>query len=102
MTTGSTQPFRPAGTAMLPASTSSVNVRLNGGGTAILVYNATAATAFFRLGAAASLAAAPTDTPVPPGQRMLVDGGPFVTYAAAVLAAGSGELYFTVGDGDTY
>jgi len=102
MATGSTQPFRPAGTATLQASTSSGTVALNGGGTAVLVYNATAATAFFRLGAVAGLAAVMTDTPVPPGERMLVDGGPFVSYAAALLAAGAGDVYFTVGDGDTY
>jgi hypothetical protein len=102
MSTGSTQPFRPAGTATLPASTTSASVLLAGGGTTVLVYNATAATVFFRLGASASLSAAATDTPVPPGQRMLVDGGPFVSYAAVVLSSGAGNVYFTLGDGDTY
>jgi hypothetical protein len=102
MATGSTQPFRPAGTATLPASTSSGNIPLVGGGTAVLVYNAASDTAFFRLGAAAGLAASAADTPVPPGQMMLVDGGPFVRYAAAVLASGAGNVYFTIGDGDTY
>jgi hypothetical protein len=33
---------------------------------------------------------------------MLVDGGPFVTYAAAILASGAGNVYFTLGYGDTY
>jgi hypothetical protein len=33
---------------------------------------------------------------------MIVDGGPFVSHAAAVLAAGTGTVYFTLGDGDTY
>jgi hypothetical protein len=102
MATGSTQPFRPAGTVTLPASTTSANKALAGGGSAVLVYNAASATAFFRLGAASSLTASATDTPVPAGQRMLVDGGPFVTYAAAVLASGTGNVYFTLGDGDTY
>jgi hypothetical protein len=77
-------------------------VVLAGGGSAVLIYNATAATAFFRLGAAAGLTALTTDTPVPPGARMLVDGGPFVSQAAVVLSAGSGSVYFTLGDGDTY
>jgi hypothetical protein len=102
MSTGSTQPFRPAGTAALAASTTSGNLLLAGGGSAVLVYNGSGATAFFRLGAAASLTASVTDTPVPAGQRMLVDGGPFVSYAAAVLSAGTGSVYFTLGDGDTY
>ncbi len=102
MATGSTQPFRPAGTATLAASTSSANVALKGGGSAVLVYNAATATAFFQLGASSTLAASAAGTPVPPGQRMLVDGGPFVSYAAAILAAGTGTVYFTLGDGDTY
>jgi hypothetical protein len=102
MSTGSTQPFRPAGTATLAASTASANVALVGGGTAVLVYNASAATAFFKLGASSGLAAAVTDTPVPAGARMLVDGGPFVSVAAAVLSSGAGNVYFTLGDGDIY
>jgi hypothetical protein len=102
MATGSTQPFRPAGTATIAASTSSGNIALIGGGTALLVYNAASETAFFRLGASSDLAASAADTPVPPGQMMLVDGGPFIRYAAAILASGSGNLYFTIGDGDTY
>lgn len=102
MSTGSTQPFRPAGTAMVAASTTSANVSLVGGGAAVLVYNASTATAFFKLGASSGLTAAVTDTPVPAGARMLVDGGPFVGTAAAVLSGGAGNVYFTVGDGDTY
>jgi hypothetical protein len=75
---------------------------LIGGGNAVLVYNATASTAFFKLGAAADLTATVQDTPVPPGERMLVDGGPFVTYAAVILQSGTGSVYFTLGVGDMY
>lgn len=102
MATGSTQPLRPAGTLALAASTMSANGMLIGGGGAVLVYNASVATAFFRLGAAGGLVALPSDTPVPPGARMLVDGGPFVSVAAVILSAGTGTVYFTLGDGDTY
>jgi hypothetical protein len=102
MATGSTQPFRPAGTASVAASTASAAVALAGGGHAVLVYNASGATAFFRLGATSGLTAVATDTPVPAGARMLVDGGPFVSHAAALLSAGTGTVYFTLGDGDTY
>jgi hypothetical protein len=102
MSAGSTQPFRPAGTASLAASTTSASTALSGGGSAILVYNAAAAVAFFRLGAASGLAALATDMPIPPGARMLVDGGPFVSFAAAILQSGTGTVYFTIGDGDTY
>ena len=52
MSTGSTQPFRPAGTATVAASTTAQTVALVGGGNAVLVYNASGATAFFRLGGA--------------------------------------------------
>ena len=102
MATGSTQPFRPAGTVSIAASATSSAVSLKGAGSAVLVYNASAATAFFRLGAAAGLTALASDTPVPPGARMLVDGGPFVNNAAALLSTGTGAVYFTLGDGDTY
>ncbi len=102
MSTGSTQPFRPAGTVAVSASTTVSNAALVGGGHAVLVYNAAASTAFFRLGAAASLTATTADTPVPPGARMLVDAGPFVSHAAVILGTGTGNVYFTLGDGDTY
>jgi hypothetical protein len=102
MSTGANQPFRPAGTVGAAASTTVANVALAGGGAAVLVYNASSATAFFRLGAATGLTATTADTPVPPGARMLVDAGPFVSNAAVVLSAGTGTVYFTLGDGDTY
>jgi hypothetical protein len=102
MSSGSIQPFRPAGTVAATASTSATTVALSGGGQAVLVYNASSATAFFRLGAAAGIAALATDTPVPPGMRMITDAGPFVSYASVLLASGTGTVYFTLGDGDTY
>ena len=102
MATGSTQPFRPAGTASLSASTTAATVALTGGGSGVLIYNASAATAFVLLSAATGTLAAATDTPVPAGGRMLIDGGPFVSFASAVLASGTGTIYFTLGDGDTY
>lgn len=103
MSIGSTQPFRPAGTAQLAASTTSSNVLLNGGGEAVLVYNASSAVAFIQFGVGSSLQATSQDMPVPPGTRMLVHvGGPFVTAAAAALSAGTGIVYFTRGDGTVY
>ena len=102
MSTGSTQPFRPAGTAAAAASTTVATVTLNGGGGAVLIYNAATSIAFFRLGAASGLTATASDTPVPPGARMLVDAGPFVRNAAVILSSGTGTVYFTLGDGDTY
>lgn len=102
MSVGANQPFRPAGTVAALVSTTAANVPLSGGGGAVLIYNAASSTAFFRLGGASGLTATITDTPVPAGGRMLVDAGPFVSYAAVVLSSGSGTVYFTLGDGDTY
>ncbi len=102
MSTGSTQPFRPAGTASVAASTSVGSTALVGGGNAVLVYNAASGTAFVRLGGASGLTATSSDTPVPAGARMLLGGGPFVNHAAVLLGSGSGVVYFTLGDGDTY
>jgi hypothetical protein len=102
MSTGSTQPMRPSGTVSVAATTSAQTVALVGGGNAVLVYNASAATAFFRLGGKSGLSVTTADTPVPPGGRMLVGAGPFVSNVAVVLSAGTGMLYFTLGDGDTY
>lgn len=102
MASGSTQAFRPAGTVAAQASTTATNIDLSGGGQTVLVYNASTATAFFRLGGASALTVNETDTPVPAGARMMVDGGPFVTNAAVLLESGSGTVYFTRGDGDMY
>lgn len=102
MASGATQPFRPAGSVAVAASTTASNAALAGGGQAVLVYNASTAIAFFRLGGASALTATIADTPVPPGGRMLVDAGPFVTNAAVVLSTGTGTVYFTLGDGDVY
>jgi len=102
MSTGANQPFRPAGTVAAAASTTVTTVTLNGGGGAVLIYNASTAIAFFRLGGASGLTATTADTPIPAGGRMLVDAGPFVRNAAVLLSSGSGTVYFTLGDGDTY
>ncbi len=102
MATGATQPFRPAGTISVAASVTSTSGPLAGGGSTVLIFNASGSTAFVRLGATSDVTALLTDTPVPAGARMLLDAGPFVSYGAAVLSNGTGQVYFTVGDGDSY
>ena len=74
MAIGSTQPFLPAGTATLAATTSSASLTLAGSGDTVLVTNASASTAFVRFGAAASVAAGPGDTPVLANSRVLLGG----------------------------
>lgn len=103
MSMGSTQPFRPAGTVQLAASTSSANVAMSGAGEAVLIYNGTSAIAFVRFGVDNTVVASEDDTPIPPGARMLMHvGGPFVSTAAAVLSSGSGTVFFSRGDGTVY
>jgi hypothetical protein len=102
MATGATQPFRPAGTVVVSASTVAASAALSGGGSALLIYNSAPSPAFVRLGANSSLTATILDTPIPPGSRMLVDASPFVSNVAVILSDGTGLVYFTLGHGDTY
>jgi len=98
MSIGATQPFRPAGTATLAAGTASASVALAGAGGTVLVTNATNAVAFVRLGTSA-VAATLADTPVLPNSRIVLAGGGGIHYAAAILSSGSGEVFFSIGDG---
>lgn len=102
MSIGASLPFRPAGTASVAASTSAAAVALVGGGSSVLVFNAASGIAFVRFGMAGVAASAGSDLPVPPGGLMLVDAGRLATYASAVLASGSGSVFFTRGDGSVY
>ncbi len=63
MSIGSTQPFRPAGTASLIAGSSSANVPLIGGGDTLLVTNASASVAFVRVGSDNTVTATSSDPP---------------------------------------
>ena len=100
---GQNAPFRPAGTVTIAASTTSATAQLAGGGSSVLIYNESSATAFVRLGAASGLTAlAGSDYPVPAGARTVIDGGPFILYAAVVLRSGTGNVYVSLGDGAAY
>lgn len=68
----------------------------------MLVYNGSGAVAFVRFGMAGMTQATTADMPVPPGARMLVDAGRLATEASALLASGTGTVYFTRGDGSVY
>jgi hypothetical protein len=103
MPIGSTQPFRPAGTVTVACGTSSVNGSLIGAGEAVLVFNATSSVAFITFGTDLTVVATvAAGTPIPPGARLLVHAGEYALTCAAVLASGSGNLYFTRGDGTVY
>ena len=71
-----------------------------------MVTNTTAAIAYVRFGADPSVTAvnplvtaAATDMPVLPNGRVMLAVNSLITYAAVVLASGSGAILLTRGDG---
>jgi hypothetical protein len=102
MSSGATQPFRPAGTATINASTSAANALIAGHGEAVLVLNSTSGVAFIRFGTDSTVTATNADTPIPPGSRMLLHCGNIASTASVVLGSGSGSVYVTRGDGTVY
>lgn len=102
MASGASLPFRPSGTTSVAASTAAAATMLASGGSSILVFNNSGAVAFVRFGMNTTPAASTGDTPVPAGARMLLDAGTLVTHASAVLASGTGSVFFTRGDGSIY
>jgi hypothetical protein len=101
MATGSVQPLRVSGTAVVAASTTSANVQLAGAGDSVLVTNLAAAPAFVAFGTDATVTAAQASIAVPAGQRLLLSIG-LASWAAAVLASGTGNISFSRGDGSAY
>lgn len=111
MSTGSLQPFRPstrAGTVTLAAGTTAASATLpnfTAAGTmpsaeaSLLVLNTTAAVAFVRFD---GNPATPNDLPVPPGGSRLLDIGSYASNASAILASGTGNVFFTRGSGSSY
>jgi hypothetical protein len=102
MSTGSTQPFRPAVTATIAASTTPAYASIAGHGEAVLVTNTTAAVAFIRFGTDNTVVATTADTPIPPNARMLMHCGNIASTASVVLATGTGTVYVSRGDGTVY
>ena len=99
MAIGSITPFRPTGTVPLSAGTSPLAVALAGGGDSVVVTNISASLAYIRFGADPSVSASTADMPVMANSRVLLSINGLVSYAAAVLVAGSGTVLFTRGDG---
>jgi len=99
MAIGSINPFRPTGTVSLGASTTSVTVQLTGGGDTVVVTNPSTSLAYVRFGADPSVSASPVDMPVMANSRVMLSVNGLVSHVAAVLAAGTGSILFTRGDG---
>jgi hypothetical protein len=99
MAIGSITPFRPTGTVSLAANTSSATVQLAGGGDTVVVTNPTTSLAYVRFGADPSVSASPVDMPVMANSKVMLSVNGLISHAAATLAAGSGSILFTRGDG---
>lgn len=101
MTVGSVNPFKPAQTLTIAASTAAASASLPIPGDAVLIFNSTSAVAFVAVGTGA-VTATTASYPVPAGGRALIATGPYVNALSVVLSTGSGTVYATVGDGTQY
>jgi len=99
MSIGTTSPFRPTGTVSLNAGTTSASIQLAGGGESVVVTNPGTSLAYVRFGGDLSVTASSADMPVLPTSRVVLSVNSLITYAAAMLAGGSGSVLFTRGDG---
>lgn len=91
--------FTPGTTVSISASTSTGRVALpTTGNLTIRVYNGTSALAFIKFGDS-TVEAAATDTPIPAGIPCGFTPPANATHVAAILASGTGTVYFTAGSG---
>lgn len=92
-------PFAPFGTLTQAATTSSAGAALpRAKDQTCVIYNATAGIAFCKVGAGAQTATA-ADYPVPAGGHRTIQLRESDTHAAVILSTGTGNVYFSVGDG---
>ncbi len=99
MPLGSVSPFRPTGTVSITSGVTSANTALAGGGDTVVVTNPSSTLAYVRFGSDPSVAASIADMPVLPNSRLILSVNSLITYAAAVMQSGSGNIMFSRGDG---
>jgi hypothetical protein len=99
MPIGSTSPFRPSGTVGMTATTTGANIALAGGGETAVITNTSSSIAYIRFGSDPSVTATTNDMPVLPNDRIILAINNLITYASAILQAGSGTVIFSRGDG---
>lgn len=92
--------FTPAATVNVAASTTSARQTLSGAGGSLRIHNAGTTLAFVATGDSTIEAAAASSTPVPAGAVEIIGIPPGHTHAAAILASGTGTVYFTRGEGE--
>lgn len=98
MATGSVTPFNPITTVTVAASTTAAQATGLPITDSILVFNETAAVAFVIIGPGN---ASTGNTPIAAGGRQLFMGSLGST-ASVILASGTGNVYFTAGNGTAY
>lgn len=95
--------FTPVGATKKIAATSSTgNVAINDMGAVdreVRVYNNLDEVVFIKFGVGSTLTAAVTDLPIGPKATEVFSINPATTYVAAISASGSGNVYFTEGQG---
>ena len=99
MALGSTSPFRPTGSVSVAATTVSAASPLAGGGESVVVTNNSASVAFVRFGSDNTVSASSADMPVLPNSRVMLSINSLIGFVATALASGSGNVFFTRGDG---
>jgi hypothetical protein len=99
MPPGSVSPFRPTGTASLSGGSTAANVALSGGGDTVVVTNTGSALAYVRFGSDATVTASTADMPVLPSNRVILSVNSLISFASAIVPAGSGTILFSRGDG---
>lgn len=103
---GDMQAFSPAGTQSLSVSTASALLKLAYRGGAVLIANACTDYVFVKFGTDNSVTASNSsttpDTPIPGGQRMILQLPPAATYVAVITNSGSGTVFVTPGSGAFY
>jgi hypothetical protein len=98
------RPFRayPDSTKKIAASATTARTALTTppvGPTQVRVYNAGAVTAFVGFGGSSVVATLTTSIPLPAGGVEVYSTQENETYAAAITAADTADVYFTMGDG---
>jgi len=81
------------------ATTVSAASPLAGGGESVVVTNNSASVAFVRFGSDNTVSASSADMPVLPNSRVMLSINSLIGFVATALASGSGNVFFTRGDG---
>lgn len=103
MAVGSIQPFQPATTVTVSATSASSATQIAGNQESILIYNASGSVAFVAVGTDSTTAATVAASfPVPAGASRMITVGSYFSWVAVILASGTGTVYVSRGNGTSY